>query len=82
MVPLCLQCILFPGVLGPNGPNEDRFRLNVTFTVATIYPGGGEIKPIGKRHFSFRKIFGRSKCVCCSLQNILKADDSDVKGQG
>ena len=38
---LCLQCLLFPWVLGPNGPNEDRFRLNVTFTVPTIYPGGG-----------------------------------------
>ena len=68
MVPLCLQCILFPGVLGPNGPNEDRFRLNVTFTVATIYPGGGEIKPIGKRHFSFRLdsgkyLFGVNVCV-------------------
>ena len=38
---LCLQCLLFPWVLGPNGPNEDRFRLNVTFTVPTIYLGGG-----------------------------------------
>ena len=55
---LCLQCILFPGVLGPNGPNEDRFRLNVTFTVATIYPGGGD-QTLGKRHFSLRLNSGK-----------------------
>ena len=55
---LCLHCILFPGVLGPNGPNEDRFRLNVTFTVATIYPGGGD-QTLGKRHFSLRLNSGK-----------------------